>query len=76
MIGAQSDSIGTGAGGSESVAGEESDSSASRLSRRVRSVFGSIAAEDAASVAGSIHPSLDGATGSELRVGAVAGAIS
>ena len=32
MIGAQSDSIGTGAVGSESVAGEESDNLASRLS--------------------------------------------
>ena len=38
--------------------------------------IGSIAAEDVASVAGSIHPSLDGAIGSDLRVGAVAGAIS
>ena len=76
MIGAQSDSIGTGAGGSESVAGEESGSSASRLPRRVRSILDSIAAENAASVAGSIYPSMDGAIGSELRVGAVAGAIS
>ena len=76
MIGAQSDSIGTGAGGSESVAGEGSDSLTTRLSCRVRSMFGSIAAEGKASVAGSIHPSMVGATGSELRVGAAAGAIS
>ena len=33
------------------------------------------AAENAASVAGSIHPSMDGTIGSELRVRAVAGAV-
>ena len=76
MIGAQPDSIGTGAGGSESVVGEVSGSLTTRLSRRVRSMFGSIAAEGKASVVGSIHPSMDGAIGSELRVGAAAGAIS
>ena len=76
MIGAQPDSIGTGAGGSESVAGEGSDSLTTRLSCGVRLMFGSIVSEDKASVAGSIHPSMDGATGFELRVGAAAGAIS
>ena len=76
MIGAQSDSIGTGAGGSESVAEEGSDSLTTRLSCKVRSMFGSITAEGKASVAGSIHPALDGAIGFDLRVGAVAGAIS
>ena len=76
MIGAQSDSLGTGAGGSESVAGEGSNSLITRLSCKERSMFGSIAAEGKASVAGSIHPSMDGATGSELRVRAAAGAIS
>ena len=76
MIGAQLDSIGTGAGGSTSVAGEESGSLASRLSWRVRSILGSITNENAASVAGSIHPSLEGTIGSKLRVGAAAGAIS
>ena len=76
MIGAQSDSLGTGAGGSESVAGEGSGSLTTRLSCRVRSMFGSIAAEGKASVAGSIHTSIDSATSSELRVGAAAGAIS
>ena len=76
MIGAQSNSLGAGAGGSESVAEEGSGSLTTRLSYRVRSMFGSIAAEGKASVAGSIHPSMDGATGSELRVGAAAGAIS
>ena len=76
MIGAQSDSIGMGAGSSESVAGEGSDSLSTWLSWKVRSTFGLIAAEGKASVAGSIHPSVDGAIGSELRVGAVAGAVS
>ena len=76
MIGAQPDLIGTGAGGSESVAGEGSGNLTTRLSCRVRSMFGSIADEDKASVAGSIHPSMDNATGSELRVGAAASAIS
>ena len=76
MIGAQSDPIGGGAGGSESVAGEGSGSLTTRLSRRVRSMFGSIAAEGKASVVGSIHPSMEGATGSGLRLGAAAGAIS
>ena len=76
MIGAQPDSIGTGAGGSESMAEEGSDSLTTRLSCKVRSMFGSITDEDKASVAGSIHLSMDGATGSELRVGADAGAIS
>ena len=76
MIGAQSDSIGTGTGGSESVAGEGSGSLTTRLSCKVRSMFGSIAAEGKASGAGFIHPSMDDATGSELRVGAAADAIS
>ena len=76
MIGAQSDSTGMGAGGSESVAGEGSGSLTTRLSCKVRSMFGSIAAEGKASVAGSIHPSAEGAPGSELWVGAAASAIS
>ena len=76
MIDAQSDSIGTSAGGSESVAGEGSGSLTTRLLCKVRSMFGSIAAEGKAFVAGSIYPSMDGATGSELRVGAAAGAAS
>ena len=67
MIGAQLDSLGTGAGGSESVVGERSGSLSTRLSCRVRSMFGSIADEGKASVAGSIHSSMDDATGSELR---------
>ena len=75
MMGAQLDSLGTGAGSSESVAGKGSSSLTTRLLCRVRSMFGSIAAEGKASVAGSIHPSMDGATGSELRLRAAAGAI-
>ena len=76
MIGAQPDSIGTGARGSESMAGEEFGSLTTRLSGKLRSMFGSITAEGKASVAGSIHPSMDGATSSDLRVGAAAGVIS
>ena len=76
MIDAQSDSLRTGVGGSESVAGEGSGSLSTRLSCKVRSMFVSIVAEGKASVVGSIHPSMEGATGSELRVGAAAGAIS
>ena len=76
MIGAQSDLMGTDAGGSESVAGDESNGSATRVSWEVKSVFGSIATECAASVAGSIHPSSDGAICSRLRAGVVAGVIS
>ena len=68
MIDAQSGAIGRGAEGSES--GEESGSLESRASQRIGLVFGSIAVENAASMAGSIPPSVDGATGSELRVGA------
>ena len=61
MIGAQSDSIGMDAGGSEPVAGDESKGSATQISQEVKSVFGSIADGCAASVAGSIHLSSDGA---------------
>ena len=74
MIGAQSDSIGRGAGGSES--GKESDTLESRASRRIRLVFGSITIETAAPEAVSNHPSSIGAVGSELRVRADAGATS
>ena len=74
MIGAQLDSIGRGMDGSEF--GKESGTLESWAAQRVRLVFASITAENAASVAGSIHPSMDGAIGSKLRVGAVAGAVS
>ena len=74
MIGAQSGSIGRGAEGSES--GEESGSLESRASQRIGLVFGSITVEIAAPEAVSNHPSLIGAVGSELRVGADTGAAS
>ena len=67
MIGAQSDSIGRGADGSES--GKESGTLESRAAQRVRLVFGSIAVETAAPEAVSNHPSSIGEVGSELRVG-------
>ena len=71
MIGAQSDSIGRGAGGSESK--KESDTLESRAAQRIMLVFGSMAVETAAPEAVSSHPSSIGAVGSELRVGADAG---
>ena len=74
MIGAQSDSIGRGAEGSES--GEESGTLESRASQRTRLVFGLIAVEIAAPEAVSNHPSLVGVIGSELGVGADTGAAS
>ena len=64
MIGAQSDSVGRGAGGSESGTSE------SRASQGTWSVSGSIAVEIAAPEAVSSHPSSIGAVSSELRVGA------
>ena len=72
MIGAQSDSIGRGAEGSESR--KESGTLESRASQRIRLVFGSIVVETAIPEAVSSHPSSIGAVGSELRVGANAGA--
>ena len=74
MIGAQSDSIGRGAEGSES--GEESGSLESQVSQSAGLVFGSIAIGIAAPEAASNHPSSIGAIGSELRVEADAGAAS
>ena len=74
MIGAQSDSIGRGAGGSESEKG--SDTLVSRVAQRIMLVFGSIAVETAAPEAVSNHPSSIGAVGSELRVRAGVGAAS
>ena len=74
MIGAQSDSIGRGAEGSEY--GEESGTLESQASQRTGLVFGSITVEIAAPKAESSHPSSIGAVGSELRVRADAGAAS
>ena len=74
MIGAQSGSIGRGAEGSES--GKEYGTLESRASQRTRLVFGSIAIEISAPEAVSNHPSSIDAVGSELMVGADAGAAS
>ena len=68
MIGAQSDLIGRGAGGSKS--GEESGTSKSWALQRTGMVFGSIAVEIVAPEAVSNHSSSIGEVGSELRVGA------
>ena len=68
MIGAQSDSIGGGTGGSGS--GEESGTSESWDSQGTRSVFGSIAIEFAAPEAVSSHPSSICVAGSKSKVGA------
>ena len=70
MIGAQSDSIGRGANGSESGSLE------SQVLRSAGLVFGSIAVRIAAPEAASNHPSSIGVVGSELRVEADAGAAS
>ena len=76
MIGAQSDSIGTDVRGSKPMAGDESEGSMTQTSLEAKSVFGSIAAECAASVAGSTHQSSDGAICSGLIPGAAVGVIS
>ena len=70
MIGAPSDSIEGGVGGSESGTSE------SRASQGTRSVFGSIAVEVAAPEAVSSHPSSICAAGSELKIGAGSSAAS
>ena len=74
MIGAQSDSIGRGAEGSES--GEEFGTLESQASQRTRLVFGLIAVEIAAPEAVSNHSSSIGVIGSELGVEADTGAAS
>ena len=73
MIGAQLDSISRGAEGSES--GEEFGSLEPRVSRSAGLVFGSIAVGIAALEVATNRPS-SSAVGSELRVGADAGAAS
>ena len=76
MIDAQLDLIGTGARGSEPMAGDESEGLMTHIYLEVKFVFGSIATECAASVAGSIHPSSDGALCSGFRAGVAIGVIS
>ena len=75
-IGARSDSIGMDARGSEPMDGDESEGPMTQISLEVKSVFGSSADECAASVAGSIHPSSDGAICFGSRAEAAAGAFS
>ena len=75
-IGAQLDLMGADTRGSEPVTGNESGGPMSQASLEVKSVFGSIAVECAASVAGSIIPSSDGMICSGFKVGAAAGVIS
>ena len=74
MIGAQPDSLGRGADGSES--GEESGSMESRVLQSTGLVFGSTVVGIAAPEAVSNRPSSIGAVGYELRVGAYVGAAS
>ena len=76
MTGAQLDSTGTDARGSDPVAGDESEGPMTQLSQEVGPVFGSDADDYAASMAGSIHPSSEGVICSGLIPGAAAGASS
>ena len=76
MIGAQSDSIGMDARGSEPMAGNESEVPVTQAQLNVGFVCGSSAAESAASVAGLSFPSSDDAVCSGSRARAVLGAIS
>ena len=76
MIGAQTDSVGMDACGSEPKTGDESGGPVTQISLEVESVFGSNADECASSMAGSIHPSSEGMICSVLIPGANAGAIS
>ena len=59
MIAAHLDPMGADARGSEPMAGDDSGGPMTQTSLEVRSMFGSIAAECATSMAGSIHPSSD-----------------
>ena len=76
MISAQLGMMGTDARGSDPMAGDESEGPMKNTSLEAKSVFGSIAAECAASVAGSILPSSDGTICSRFKAGAAAGVIS
>ena len=76
IIGAQSDSVSSGAHSSEPTAGHKSGGPVTQTSLGVESVFGSTTDEYAASGAGSIHPSSDDVICLEVKSGAVAGAVS
>ena len=75
-IGAQLDPMGADTRGSKPMAGDESEVPMTQTSLEVKSVFGSIAIECAASVTGSILPSSDGMIFSGLKAEVIADAIS
>ena len=75
-IGAQSDSMGADARGSELMAGDESEVPVTQTLLEVGSVCGSNTAESAASAVGLSFPSSDGAACSGSRARAVNSAIS
>ena len=75
-IGAQPDPLGVDTRGSEPMAGDESEGPMTQTSLELKSVFGSITVECAASVAGSILPSSDGTICTGPKARAAAGAIS
>ena len=76
MIGAQLDPMGTDVRGSGPMAGDESEGPMTQTSLEVKFVFVSIAAECAASVAGSILPSSDSTIYTGFKAKAAAGVIS
>ena len=76
MTGAQSGPMGTDVHGSEPLVGDESEGPKTQISLGVGSVLGSIVAECAAIVAGSIHLSSDGTIYSGSKARAAAGAFS
>ena len=76
MTGAQSDSIGTDVRGLDPIAGDESRGPMTPPSQGVGLVFGSNTDECAEFMAGSIHPSSNGAICFGLIPGAAGGAIS
>ena len=72
----RSSSASAGSHGSELTARDEAGVPVTQISCEVKSLGGSNAGESVASMVGLSLRSLDGAIGSDLRVGAVAGAIS
>ena len=75
MTGAQSDSMGMDARGPGPTTENKSGGPETQISLEVESVFGFNTDRCAASMAGSIHPSLDGTICSGSKSGAMAGAI-
>ena len=76
MTGAQSGPMGMDARDLEPLVGDEPKGPKTHTTLGVGSVFGSIAAECAASVEGSIHPSSDGTIYSGFKARTAIGAIS